>query len=251
MTLAAEAERVDGAAMPDAGDDILQDAPARHVEQHVVGDDGADLRRGGHGHELVQPELVARPAAQGQRQMRPVAEDVRHPAQPAAAGRIGLVGHEHGDQALVELGDVLPAEQALRLAAPPLAERQQPAEAAIGWPVGGVDQERGAIGQVEPAADDQPHARGLRRLVRAHDAGEAVAVGDRQGLEAEHGCLGEQLLAGAGAAQERELRRALQLGVAHPNTPCRNQRCEPVPASSPSPSRNSQNRSPASVSTWK
>ena len=58
------------------------------------------LRRGGHGHQLVQPELVARPAAQGQRQMRPVAEDVRHPAQPAAAGRIGLVGHEHGDQAL-------------------------------------------------------------------------------------------------------------------------------------------------------
>ena len=148
-------------------------------------------------------------------------------------------------------GDVLPAEQALRLAAAPLAERQQAAEPAIGGPVGRVDQERGAVGQVEPAADDQPHARRLRRLVRADDAGEAVAVGDRQGLDAEHGRLGEQLLARAGAAQEREMRRALELGVAHPNTPCRNQRCEPVPASSPSPSRNSQKRSPASVSTWK
>ena len=40
MALAPVAELVDGDAVADAGDDILQDAPARLVEQHVVGDDG-------------------------------------------------------------------------------------------------------------------------------------------------------------------------------------------------------------------
>ncbi len=70
------------------------------------------------------------------------------------------------------------------------------------------------------------------------DPGEAVAVDDTEGFDLHQRGLGEQLLAGGGAAQEREMRSALQLGVArHPKIPCRNHSWEPVAGSSPSPAR--------------
>ena len=47
--LAPEAEVVDGAALADAGDDLLQDPPRRMVEEHVTGDDGAHPRVRGEG----------------------------------------------------------------------------------------------------------------------------------------------------------------------------------------------------------
>ena len=67
------------------------------------------------------------------------------------------------------------------------------------------------------------------------------------------GRVREQFLAGRGSAQEREVRSNLELGVptAHPKIPCKNHLWDPVPASSPSPARKIQNRSPASSSTWK
>ena len=52
-----------------------------------------------------------------------------------------------------------------------------------------------------------------------------VTVDNAERLDAHHGGLGEQLLATARPAQEREMARHLQLGVArpgHPNIPCRN-----------------------------
>ena len=60
-----------------------------------------------------------------------------------------------------------------------------------------------------------------------------------------------QVRPGRGAAQEGKIRGDLQLGISHPKTPCRNQRCEPVAASSPSPARKIHSRSPASSSTRK
>ena len=143
-----------------------------------------DPRLGGEVGKLVQAKLVARPAAERQRHMRPVAEDRRHAPELRGARRVRQVRDEHADQAFRVKGDVLPAEDAVGLAAAPLAERQQPAQPGIGRPVGRIDQERGAIGQIEPAADDQPDAGRLGRLMGADDAGEAVAVGDRQRLDA-------------------------------------------------------------------
>ena len=105
-------------------------------------------------------------------------------------------------------------EDALRLAAAPLAERQQPAEPRIGRPVGRIDQDGHAVGQIEPAADDQADAGHLGGLMGADDAGEAVAVDDGQRLDAEDGGVREQFLAGRCAAQEREMRCDLQFGIA-------------------------------------
>lgn len=127
-----------------------------------------------------------------------------------------------------------------RLAAALLAERQQTAEPRIGWSVGRIDQHRHAVGEVETAADDEAYARRLCRLMGADDAGQRVAVDDGQRLDAEQGCGGEQLVAAARAPQEAEMGGDLEFGIAgavHPNTPCRNQRCDPVAASSPSPAR--------------
>ena len=92
MALAPEAELVDGDVVPDAGDDILQDAPAGLVEQHVVGDDRRHPQPRGEVRELVQPELVVRPAPQRQRQVGAVAEGLAQPAQLQGAVRVGTSG---------------------------------------------------------------------------------------------------------------------------------------------------------------
>ncbi len=129
----------------------------------------------------------------------------------------------------------------MRLAAAFLAERKQPAEARIGRAVGWIDEDGHTVGEIEAAAHNQAHAGLFGGLMGADDAGEAVAVGDRQRRDAELSGLGEQFLAGTRPAQKTEMRGALQLHVmsaaGHPNIPCRNQRCEPVEEFSPSPAR--------------
>ncbi len=184
------------------------------MEEHVVGDDGAypRLRR------RDSTSWCRRSWSPGRRRIVS-ARYARSPKISArrrscgGAGRIRHVRDQHADQALGVEGDVLPAEDAFGLAAAPLAERQQPAQPGVGRPVGRIDQDRRAVGQIEAAADDQPDAGRLGGLVGADDAGEAVAIGDRQRLDAACGGLDEQLLAGTRAAQEGEVRGALQLGI--------------------------------------
>jgi len=45
VTLATKAGVVDGAIVPDAGHDILKDAPPRNVEENIIGDDGRHAAR--------------------------------------------------------------------------------------------------------------------------------------------------------------------------------------------------------------
>ncbi len=79
------------------------------------------------------------------------------------------------------------------------------------------------------------HLRALKlpTFTREYDKMAMEAAQDRadnrQRLDAQMRRLGEQLLAGAGAAQERKMRGHLQLGIArpsgidavHPNIPCK------------------------------
>lgn len=150
-----------------------------------------------------------------------------------------------------------PVETTRTLASAPLAEGQQSTQAAVGRPIGWINQYGGLIDEFETAADHQSDPGRLGGLMRPYDAGDAVPVGNGERLQAADGRLGEQLVATTGAAQKREVGGALQFGIAprrgpaHPNRPWMNQACEPVVASSSSPARNSQKRSPASSSTWK
>ena len=103
---------------------------------------------------------------------------------------------------------------ALRLAGATLAEAEQAAKPGIGGAIGRVDEQVAAIGEDQPAADDQPDAGDLGGLMRPDDARQRVAVGDRQRMMAAHRGLREQLLGRRRAAQEREVRRALELSIA-------------------------------------
>ncbi|MNQ36087.1 hypothetical protein D3C85_495990 [compost metagenome] len=199
----------------------------------------------------MKAHLVSRTSTQGERDVGVLAEDRLHPLEPTACSGVRPVGRQYGHQAFGMTGEILPVQKAAALAASLLAKGQQAGQARIGGPIGRIDEDHGAVGQLQTAADDQAHPRGLGRFMGANDPGQAVAIRHRQGVETAGGGLGEQLLAGAGPPQKREVGGALELGVPHPNRPWMNQAWEPVRASRPSPARNSQKRSPASSSTWK
>ena len=101
-------------------------------------------------------------------------------------------------------------EMAFALGRAALAEGQQPRQPAIGGAVRGIGEQARAVAQVEAAADDEPDPDLFRRMMRAHDAGQAVAVGDRDRLMAERGRGQHQLVRMRGAAQEREIGGDLQ-----------------------------------------
>ena len=152
--------------------------------------------------QLVQAQLVVRPPAQAS------APDRRGRRRPRAAGAAAARSPRRPRperaprSALRHRRRVGPVEIAFGLAAALLAERQQPAQPRIGRPVGRIDQDRHAVGEIEPAADDQADAGGLGGLMGAHDAGQRVAVDDGERLDAEDGGVREQLLAGRRAPQE-------------------------------------------------
>lgn len=129
---------------------------------------------------------------------------------------------------------------AFRLAAALLAQGQQPAQARIGGPISRIDEQGHAVDQIEAAADDEPDPGVLDGLMGADNARERIAIDNRQRLDAERRRLGKEVLARAGAAEEREMTGHLQFCIArggHAKTPCRNHLCEPVSGSSPSPER--------------
>jgi hypothetical protein len=76
MALAARAELVDRDVVADAGDDVLQDAVAGLMEEHVIGDNRRDAHPRCQIGELKEPELIVRSAAQGQCHIGAIAEGV-------------------------------------------------------------------------------------------------------------------------------------------------------------------------------
>jgi hypothetical protein len=107
----------------------------------------------------------------------------------------------------------------------------------IGGSVGRIGEDRHAVGEVDAVA----RRSGARRLSwRPHGRGRCRRGCCASASMPSIGGLGEQLVTGTRPAQKTEMRGGLQLGRArgaHPKIPCRNQRCEPVAASSPSPAR--------------
>lgn len=124
MALAFEADIVDGGVGPDAADDILQLAALRIMKQHVVRHHRADPDAGGEVRQIVQPQLVARPAAQGQSHIGAAPENLRHLAELHRAGLVRQIWDENADQPFRILGDVIEVQDAISLAASRFAERQ-------------------------------------------------------------------------------------------------------------------------------
>ena len=169
----------------------------------------------------------------------------RHCALAAAGQHPHVPGGVAGDVGERELRrpllprQVAEAQRAGQAGVPvgPVGEQQE--VVAVG--VGGVavgDPPGGDLGQRVAPRARHPLVRGQARRQRdlgaehgrhpdragglgeADDAVEAVVVGEGEGLEAEAGGLGGQLLGVRGAVEEREVGVAVQLGVGH-RAPCR------------------------------
>ncbi len=224
MAFPPEPGGVNGGALADAGDDILQDAALRHVIQHVAG--GDHRRPGGPAQfcQAIQPGCIAGPPPHRPGQ---VGAARRVGAQPGKLpGQGGIVGrHQHQQQPGIGRRHVVPSQVAAALVARPPpgprpAQRQQPAQPSPCLTVPRKGQQRGTRHarrfrpQVQAAAGNQPHAGFLRAFPCLHDAGDRVAVGDAQRRNAQFLGLAEQLVRMAGAAQEGVVARDLQLGIA-------------------------------------
>ena len=142
----------------------------------------------------------------------------------AASALIRLVAQQDRDEALVPDLHIVPTQRAFALAGAALAEAEQAAQARIGGPVGGIDEKRRAIREIEPASDHEPDARLLGGLMRAHDPGQRIAIGDAERRDAQELRLLEQFARARCAAQKRVMRRDLKFGVAHAKIPCSHQR---------------------------
>ena len=94
-----------------------------------------------------------------------------------------------------------------------LTHGQQPRQPAIGPAVGRQAQQARPVGQVEPAADHQPDTGALGGDMGAHDSGQAVAVGHRDGGVTQRRGAQRQFLRMGGAAQESEVGGNLKLGI--------------------------------------
>jgi hypothetical protein len=114
----------------------------------------------------------------------------------------------------------------------PFAEGEQGAEPAISRAVLRIAQQARRIGEVEPAADDQPHRCNLlpcllAAIEGAHDSGERVAIRHADRLIPQRRRPRRQLLRPRPTLQEGEVGGDLELDGAvghHPNIPCMNQR---------------------------
>src|SRR5262245_7557377 len=104
-------------------------------------------------------------------------------------------------------------EEALALGRAAAAEAQETGEPAIRGAIDGEAEKAVAAAKIEPRADDEFDSRFLRLDMRAHDAGQRVAVGDGDGLQAQRRRLPHQLLGMRAAAEETEIGRDLKLGV--------------------------------------
>src|SRR3984885_3612567 len=132
MPFSAVAEFVDGDVVTDAGHDVLQDAAARLVEQHVVADDGAYPRRCREIRQLEQPKLIIGTPAQRERHIAAVAERFAQAPEAERAILVGGIWHENHEQALAIGNEIRPSEIALPFAGALLAKGEQPAEPRIG-----------------------------------------------------------------------------------------------------------------------
>ena len=121
--------------------------------------------------------------------------------------------HHDGLQSLAPLQKIVELEPALALRRAPVSLGQDPAEPAVSRAILRVDERVGrAVDECEPRAGNNPHARHrggvlARERMRAHDAGERIAVGDPDPGEPEPGCARDHFLGMRGPAQEGEIGR--------------------------------------------
>ena len=92
MALTPKPRIVDRAIVADACHNILQHAPVLVMKQHVVGNDGPHRRFLRHQGNLVQAQMVVRPAAQGHCHIGAAGKSCLQKAQAHRQALIGKIG---------------------------------------------------------------------------------------------------------------------------------------------------------------
>ncbi len=204
---------VDRAMLADAGQHILQLPPLGRVIQHVAHRDErqpgpfGDERKMGEAAGIVATIEVMR------REVGTAGKIRRHPC--CEFDHIIFIGRQHDEDLSLAMGDDIGVvEMAFALGRAPLSQGQEARQAAISGAVLRVGEEAGAVGEIEPDADDEADIGNLCGVMGAHQAGDAVPIGDRDRLVAERRGGRDQFVGMRGAAQEREIAGDLQFGVA-------------------------------------
>ncbi len=234
---------VDGHAMAHAGQHVLQPAPFGDVVEGAVAGDHGRARPPAEFVQGVEPRLVVPAVERGDEKVEPVWPGLAPGFEPRLEGGVRFRrGRDQGDQPLAELDRLFERQPALaladRLEAPlasfpdggrvavdlGLADGQQAAEAPVGSPVAGVDDQLGPVRELQPGAGQDVQRLLLALVPGAHDPGQAVAVGHAQGLQPQHLRLHHQLARPRGALQETVVRPAIELGEIggvslHPQAP--------------------------------
>ena len=155
-----QARVVDCAVLPDAGQHVLQGPAFRAVIEHVVGGDHRRAGRLGQDGELRQSLQVAGAIAPRRRQPD-LGQFAGDAVQVAFEGLVQPLRWDHQHQlAFGVVAKIGPMQLARRLLRPPLAQREQAGEAAIGFAVGRIDQQAGRpVGEIQAAAGQRANLR--------------------------------------------------------------------------------------------
>ena len=105
------------------------------------------------------------------------------------------------------------AEPALAFFRAAAALGDQPRQPAVGGPIGGPKHHRRGVVGRDFGADDQFQPRLLGRPMRPNHAGQAVAIGHRQGAISQLGRPANQFVGMRGPFEEGEVRFGVEFGV--------------------------------------
>ena len=235
-------------AVPDAGDHVLQRAPAAVVVEHLG---GGGKGEGEPAAERCQPPLdpgvVGQPVARDQ-SIEPGAKRLPEPSgapppEILVLGSQQMASFPQRDKAVGAVGHLLPANAAFALGTAQAAGGDQLAEVGVAGPALRQQQQRGLpvrgvvriVGDGDLRADDQTRRPVAGCLpigglhVGTHHAVDPVAVGQDQCGNVELAAVLHELLRVAGPFQEGEIALAPQRhirgsGGVHSTHPCRYQR---------------------------
>ena len=233
------ARSVQGGAVADAGDHVLQRAPLAVVVEHLGGGCQRHPEAAAAGaHPALDGGVAGQPVAGDQtveaaRKRLPELHRALPPAlavavaAPIAGGGEQAAALPQGNQAAGMGAHLVPAYPALSLGAAQPPARDEPAQVGVAGAV--LDQQDeddgagvgivGAVGDGDLRADDQARTGAAGGDVSAHDAVDAVPVGEHQGGNAQFPAALHQLLGVAGPLQEGKIALAPQRYVGHVPAP--------------------------------
>ena len=211
----APAGAVDGAALADAGEQVVEPAALWKVLVHVAGRGQGHAFRFRERGESGEAAGVVAPVAMGGGQIEGCLQPLPVPRQPSGEPGAGHLRRQDDENLLPgRLHDIRAQEPALPFGRAPAPAGDQAGQPSIALPRDRQTEQGRPVHQVEAGTGDEAQVGLPGGMVGAHDARQGVAVGESQGTIAQGMGLLHQFLGVGSAAQKREVAGHLQLGGA-------------------------------------